>query len=387
MKLRVLLICDSEGWILCTIARKLSQLLANQVHITLLVSHSQDFVAPLHRLQRDHDVVHFLSPSDFINWHPLVYRPCVVTLWHRVDWTPFDAHIHRADTLCVGSRQWLERLEGHVPPNLPVRRPGYGLDTHRFVRDPSARTTFLNRVGVPQETLVFGFAGSAQSNEGNRKGLDRMWRCLSRFQQEYPGPFLLRIIGRGWGPSIIPPELQERVYLEPYIESANLPHFYSSLDYYLCTSRVEGVPYPVLEAMSCESVVLSTEVGIVPEIMIDGKNGFLLREGSIERDFLAAMHQTSHDQHLRDRYGRAARATVVQQRSWEVAVSLQEYEEVYTTARQRYALRSPLERFTLHLQSRFALLVHPIQQAVTGGISFVRSKIRLRSRLRNVKLP
>jgi glycosyltransferase involved in cell wall biosynthesis len=214
-----------------------------------------------------------------------------------------------------------------------------------------------------------------------------MWRCLSRFQQEYPGPFLLRIIGRGWGPSIIPPELQERVYLEPYIESANLPHFYSSLDYYLCTSRVEGVPYPVLEAMSCESVVLSTEVGIVPEIMIDGKNGFLLREGSIERDFLAAMHQTSHDQHLRDRYGRAARATVVQQRSWEVAVSLQEYEEVYTTARQRYALRSPLERFTLHLQSRFALLVHPIQQAVTGGISFVRSKIRLRSRLRNVKLP
>jgi glycosyltransferase involved in cell wall biosynthesis len=51
----------------------------------------------------------------------------------------------------------------------------------------------------------------------------------------------------------------------------------------VCTSRQEGVPYPVLEAMSCECVVLSTEVGIVPEIFDDGVNGFLLRESHLTR--------------------------------------------------------------------------------------------------------
>ena len=37
-----------------------------------------------------------------------------------------------------------------------------------------------------------------------------------------------------------------------------LPGFYSSIDAYLMTSRVEGGPCTVLEAMACETPVVAT---------------------------------------------------------------------------------------------------------------------------------
>jgi hypothetical protein len=53
-----------------------------------------------------------------------------------------------------------------------------------------------------------------------------------------------------------------------------LPELYSALDVYLLTSRVEGGPCTVFEAMACETAVVSTRVGAVPNLIIDGVNGY-----------------------------------------------------------------------------------------------------------------
>lgn len=59
--------------------------------------------------------------------------------------------------------------------------------------------------------------------------------------------------------------------------------WYSGIDILLCASRSEGTPLPVLEAMSAGKLVVSTPVGIVPEIdspgvfLFDGSVGDLLR--------------------------------------------------------------------------------------------------------------
>ena len=45
---------------------------------------------------------------------------------------------------------------------------------------------------------------------------------------------------------------------------------------YLCASQKEGTPNPALEALACGLPVIATRVGNMPELVIDGYNGFLV---------------------------------------------------------------------------------------------------------------
>lgn len=54
-----------------------------------------------------------------------------------------------------------------------------------------------------------------------------------------------------------------------------MPDFYNSIDCYLCGSSSEGTPNPVLEAMACGIPVISTNVGIVPEVFGNKQKDFI----------------------------------------------------------------------------------------------------------------
>lgn len=56
-----------------------------------------------------------------------------------------------------------------------------------------------------------------------------------------------------------------------------MPQWYRNIDIYVCASRLEGTPLPVLEAMSTGNIVISTAVGIVPEL---GSSGLFLFDGT-----------------------------------------------------------------------------------------------------------
>ena len=49
-----------------------------------------------------------------------------------------------------------------------------------------------------------------------------------------------------------------------------MPEWYRGIDIYLCASRLEGTPLTLLEAMASGNVVISTLVGVVPEIRSPG---------------------------------------------------------------------------------------------------------------------
>ncbi|MFM6271083.1 MAG: hypothetical protein ACKPFA_31985, partial [Dolichospermum sp.] len=125
--MKVLMICDLEDWILGKIARRLQQLLSPKIYVTVLVSHSSDFKSQFFSLQKEHDVVHFLSPWDFFNIANHIHKPCAVTLWHMVDWSDFKKNSRRIDALCVGSEQWMKISKNHIPEKLPLTRIHYGL--------------------------------------------------------------------------------------------------------------------------------------------------------------------------------------------------------------------------------------------------------------------
>ncbi|CAA0116792.1 D-inositol-3-phosphate glycosyltransferase [Halioglobus japonicus] len=60
-----------------------------------------------------------------------------------------------------------------------------------------------------------------------------------------------------------------------------MPDFYRNIDVLVCCSLFEGTPNPVLEAMASGCAVISTDVGIVPDIFGPLQMGFLLPERSV----------------------------------------------------------------------------------------------------------
>jgi glycosyltransferase involved in cell wall biosynthesis len=59
-----------------------------------------------------------------------------------------------------------------------------------------------------------------------------------------------------------------------------MPTFYGGIDVYCCASIAEGTPNPVLEAMASGVPVVSTDVGIVPEVLGPLQHRFILRQRS-----------------------------------------------------------------------------------------------------------
>ena len=50
----------------------------------------------------------------------------------------------------------------------------------------------------------------------------------------------------------------------------------------VCPSRIEGMPMVVVEAMLCNRFCVATNVGIVPELITDDENGFIVRAAEVE---------------------------------------------------------------------------------------------------------
>lgn len=68
---------------------------------------------------------------------------------------------------------------------------------------------------------------------------------------------------------------------EKYRNSIEMQQYYSEIDIYICVSLTEGTPLPVLESMCCGVPIITTNVGVVPEVLGAKQSQFILQERSI----------------------------------------------------------------------------------------------------------
>lgn len=78
--------------------------------------------------------------------------------------------------------------------------------------------------------------------------------------------------------------------------------YYQSLDVYVNTSIHEGIPLSVLEAMGCKKTVVAPDVGGIPEIISNGRNGFLVQNHDSEQ-YKEVCLSLLHDAELRENIG------------------------------------------------------------------------------------
>nr|WP_281067886.1 glycosyltransferase family 4 protein [Cohnella thailandensis] len=110
-------------------------------------------------------------------------------------------------------------------------------------------------------------------------------------------------------------KLKIRTYKENYVPRHKMVSFYQGLDCFLCTSRSEHIPLPILEAASCGVPIITTKVGIVPELIRHKENGLIVSRtpDAVKK----AVQHLKENEKERRAMGRSVRKTIVNHWTWE----------------------------------------------------------------------
>jgi glycosyltransferase involved in cell wall biosynthesis len=102
---------------------------------------------------------------------------------------------------------------------------------------------------------------------------------------------------------------------------------YSHAALFCCPSVYEPFGIINLEAMACETAVVASAVGGIPEVVVDGETGLLVPlelagpmqpadPDGFERDLAAAINELMVDPGRREAMGRAGRRRAIEKFSW-----------------------------------------------------------------------
>lgn len=82
--------------------------------------------------------------------------------------------------------------------------------------------------------------------------------------------------------------LGQQVTLLGQVARAEIGYLYDAADVVVLTSRSEGIPLVLMEAMAHAKIVLAPAITGIPELIVTGKTGFLYEPGSMS-DFLGQL--------------------------------------------------------------------------------------------------
>lgn len=283
MKPLVLLIVDNGFWAIGEIGRQ----------IVRRFRHKYDFLfLPERILSRRPDMLNQVlwradlafclneSGAAMLRDSAAVALPPLVTWIHHVtSWNDEHRAAARMSQFLVAcTPSWRDRIAGYAPGSQ-VASIRHGVDLDMFAPRAVSRQAF----GIAPGAFVAGFFGARGSDQdAGRKGMDVLLAVFRRVAAAAPNLHAV-FVGPGWEP--FASELRAtgaRASIFGFVPRSRLPDIYSLLDVYLVTARVEGGPMTVLESLACATPVVATRVGLVPDVVIDGVNGFTAEIGDVE---------------------------------------------------------------------------------------------------------
>ncbi len=77
-------------------------------------------------------------------------------------------------------------------------------------------------------------------------------------------------------------KLKESITFHGWVNSSQKTQLLSDCELMILPSYNEGLPMVIIEAMACEIPIITTPVGGIPEVIIDGETGYLFKPGDVD---------------------------------------------------------------------------------------------------------
>ncbi|MEX2302990.1 MAG: glycosyltransferase [Bryobacterales bacterium] len=196
-------------------------------------------------------------------------------------------------------------------------------------RYEARRETLRTEFGLDSRDVVLAYVGRLSIE----KDVPLFVAAVAEIVRRHPG-IRIRALAAGDGMELLRVEQaieREGLWNEVRLlgDTRRVPEILALSDYLLLTSKTEGSPITILEAMSLKLVVLSTAVGNVREVIEDGVNGFVI-DGREPAAFADRFDAIRRDPEREIRMREAARRTILER--FDEPQLLKSYADVFRAA-------------------------------------------------------
>lgn len=288
-KKKIALIVDEENWAFHHIALQISTKLAHKYDFKIIFRKYVENMVSVICMVQDYDLIHFfwrgdlyLINQDYVKYYLL---DCGLT----TDYFIKKYYNNLLITTSVYDHLFLSESEIEITNSILQNCFAYTVSSEKLlniykqdniIKKPDAKITDgvdlenfypinLKRLKNKKNgSLIMGWVGNSEwsKEKGDMKGVNTILK-----------PAIKELQNKGY--YIVENFADKKIRMIPHDKMCE---YYSEIDILVCSSEIEGTPNPILEAMACGVPVISTNVGIVPEVFGKLQKKFILEERSIQ---------------------------------------------------------------------------------------------------------
>jgi glycosyltransferase involved in cell wall biosynthesis len=266
--------------------------------------------------------------------------PQAVTVYHYL---PGEEDAMRelasqCDVITTGAKSWQQKLQQLT--GKPVVLTPQSVDTE-FYKPVTDRSSRRLQAGIPEDIFLIGFVAKAGANVQDRKGTGVFCELIRQVRLTRRVGVML--VGQGW--TVLATELRQsciQVWSQSYVHWREARAAYALMDVLVVTAKEEGGPATVMEAMASGVPVVTSPVGHVPEIVIDGHNGLVCPADDVA-GYVRALRRLDADASFSHGLTKAARETMVQNLDDRRVIPLIDFEALQAAARVNFQQRTARE--------------------------------------------
>lgn len=215
-----------------------------------------------------------------------------------------------------------------------------GIDTELWQPRPTfdeAEDSVLKKLGIDPDRPIVAFVGRITL----QKGVEHLVKAARSFDKDVQ---LVLCAGAPDTPEIaarteklvhdLQAERDGIVWVQEMLDKPKIQEILTAADTFVCPSIYEPLGIVNLEAMACGTAVVASDVGGIPEVVVDGTTGNLVHYDendpeAFERDLAAAVNAMVADRERAKKFGVAGRQRAVDSFSW--ATIAQQTVDIYSS--------------------------------------------------------
>lgn len=260
------------------------------------------------------------------------FHPSVLSVWgsdvydfpnnNRLCMKILRKNILAADVVCSTSHAMAAQTRKICPEITEIHVTPFGVDTNLFKPEPNLRDPRYVTIGTVKtlapkygiDTLLRAFAYVFETLSSSDPGLAAKMRLM--------------IVGGGPQEKELKDlaarlKIQERCLWAGRVPHHDVPKYLNQLDIYVALSRLESFGVAILEASACGLPVIVSNVGGLPEVVIDGVTGIVVNKEVPEEAGKAIIKMIKEPENIKT-IGQSGLEYIKKQYHWQYCVGVLE---------------------------------------------------------------